>query len=408
VPVRQYDPPIKRNNSFADAAFHQMLKMAYTMKYHLTVDPFHYNINFHHLLKGLFVMKINEADIIEKVEDSLRACLQRVPFLKIDSLERTLKVGDACMDIVATLRVANQRQRLAFEVKNNGQPRIARTAAYRLASVRNSAPDVYGVFAAPYISPRTAEICIQEKIGYLDLAGNCRLTFGQVYIEQQGNPNPFAEKRDLRSLYSPKAVRVLRVLLDDPKKPWRVQALAEAADVSLGLVSNVKSLLEDREWLGSSSSGLLLKNPRDLLYEWSENSKYRKKNTFVNYYTLKSISEIEADLAMACDGEDIRYALTGFSGAARYAPSVRYQRAMAYVSRDVDRIAKILSLKEVTSGANVALLIPYDEGVFYGARSIDGIYVASPVQVYLDLLKVKGRGEEAAQTILDEVIRRSW
>jgi len=30
------------------------------------------------------------------------------------------------------------------------------------------------------------------------------------------------------------------------------------------------------------------------------------------------------------------------------------------------------------------------------------------VQVYLDLLGVKGRGEEAAKTILDEVIRRSW
>lgn len=352
-------------------------------------------------------MKISKTDVLEKIEDSLRVCLQRVPFLKIDALERALNVGDACMDIVATVRVAKQRHRLAIEVKSNGQPRVARTAAYRLARVLESDPGVYGVFAAPYISPRAAEICVQEKIGYFDLAGNCRLTFGQVYIEQQGNPNLFAERRGLRSLYSPKAARVLRVLLNDPKKPWRVQALAEAAKVSLGLVSNVKSFLEDREWLGSSNAGLLLKNPENLLVEWSENSKYLK-NTSVNYYTLKSISDIEADLAMACDGEGIRYALTCFSGAARYAPSVRYQRAMAYVSRDVDRIAKILSLKEVTSGANVALLIPYDEGVLYGARSIDGVYVASPVQVYLDLLEVKGRGEEAAQAILDEVIRLSW
>ncbi len=118
--------------------------------------------------------------------------------------------------------------------------------------------------------------------------------------------------------------------------------------------------------------------------------------------------EIESDLAKACDGEGIRYALTGFSGAARYAPSVRYQRAMAYVSRDVERMVKLLSLKEVTSGANVTFLIPYDEGVLYGARSVEGICIASPVQVYLDLLGMKGRGEEAAQAILDEVIRRSW
>jgi len=352
-------------------------------------------------------MKIREIDIIEKVGDSLRACLQRVPFLEIDSLERAVKVGDSCMDIVVTVHVAKQPLRLAIEVKSNGQPRIARMAAYRLARVLEKNPGVYGVFAAPYISPRAAEICVEEKIGYLDLAGNCRLAFGQVYIEQTGNPNPFAEKRDLRSLYSPKAVRVLRVLLDDPKKPWRVQALAKAAGVSLGQVSNVKSILADREWIGISNSGLLLKDPVSLLAEWSESTKYRK-NASANYYTLKSIPEIETDLAMACDGQGIRYALTGFSGAARYALAVRYQRAMAYVSRDIDKIAKILSLKEVTSGANVTLLSPYDEGVLYGAQSIDGICIASPVQVYIDLLELKGRGAEAAQAILDKVIRRSW
>jgi len=77
-------------------------------------------------------------------------------------------------------------------------------------------------------------------------------------------------------------------------------------------------------------------------------------------------------------------------------------------SANVESIAKILSLKEVASSANVALFTPYDEGVLYGARQIDGICIASPVQVYLDLLGVKGRGEEAAKAILDEVIRRSW
>jgi hypothetical protein len=74
----------------------------------------------------------------------------------------------------------------------------------------------------------------------------------------------------------------------------------------------------------------------------------------------------------------------------------------------VEIIAEKLLLKEVTSGANVTLFVPYDEGVFYGTRQIDGIYIASPVQVYLDLIELKGRGPEAAQAILDEVIKRSW
>jgi hypothetical protein len=46
--------------------------------------------------------------------------------------------------------------------------------------------------------------------------------------------------------------------------------------------------------------------------------------------------------------------------------------------------------------------------VLYGARPIDGICVATPVQVYLDLVGLKGRGEEAANALLEEVIKRTW
>ena len=68
----------------------------------------------------------------------------------------------------------------------------------------------------------------------------------------------------------------------------------------------------------------------------------------------------------------------------------------------------MLGLKEVTSGANVSLIKPYDEGVFYADRAINEVWIASPIQVYLDLFGIKGRGEEAAQAILDEVIRPLW
>jgi hypothetical protein len=66
---------------------------------------------------------------------------------------------------------------------------------------------------APYISPVSAEICRKEGVGYLDLAGNCRLSFENVFIRREGIHNPFAVKRDLRSLYAAKSARVLRVLL---------------------------------------------------------------------------------------------------------------------------------------------------------------------------------------------------
>jgi len=352
-------------------------------------------------------MKFTESEILEKVGEALKSTLKRVPFIQLDSLEKEPSVGSMRADLLATVNIGRMRQRIVVEVKSSGQPRMARAAANQLLRYREYGPDVYCVFAAPYISPRSAEICAEEEIGYIDLAGNCRLAFDQVYIEQEGRPNPFSEKRDLRTLYSPKAERVLRVLLNDPKKGWRLQPLAEEAEVSLGQTSNVKKLLEDREWLTIAENGLQLSNPDQLLAEWVENYRFRR-NATKNYYTLKSVAEIEAELAELCQQQEIPYALTGFSASARYAPAVRYQRVMAYVGRGIDEVANLLSLKEVASGANVTLISPYDEGVLYGRRSIDGIEVAMPVQVYLDLLDIKGRGEEAADVLLNEVISKSW
>ena len=67
-----------------------------------------------------------------------------------------------------------------------------------------------------------------------------------------------------------------------------------------------------------------------------------------------------------------------------------------------------LDLKQVSSGANLTLVQPYDEGVFYGVEYRDGVPVVSPIQTYLDLMKQSARGEEAAAALLQEVIRPSW
>lgn len=353
------------------------------------------------------MVKTKEFEIKENAEIALHSCLERVPFLKIESLQKEFSVGDFCADFFVTLVLFDSKQNLVVEVKNNGQPRVAREAVNQLLRYRNTHPDFYGVFMAPYISLQAADICSKEGIGYIDLAGNCRLSFGQAYIEQIGKPNPFGEKRDLRSLYSPKAARILRVLLTNPKRVWKIQDIAKDAEVSIGQVANVKKLLDDREWILVTSEGFSLCEPEKLLKEWSENYTFKKNQTH-NFYSLKNITEVETDLAMVCNEKDIKYALTGFSGAVRFAPAVRYQRAMAYVSDNLEDVASMLNLKEVPSGANVTLLTPYDEGVFYGTRLVDGIRVASPVQIYLDLVNFRGRGEEASHVLLEEAIKPTW
>ena len=352
-------------------------------------------------------MKIFGAELENRAVEALNSCLNKIPFLKIEDIVREPLKEQIRPDLLVKIALPDGKKLLVVEIKSNGQPRLAREAVNQLLRYRGLFPDVYGVFVAPYISPKAAEICAQEEIGYVDLVGNCRLSFGQVYIEQEGRPNLFAKKRDLRSLYSPKAERVLRVLLNNPKKAWKTKELADEAQVSLGQVSNVKKLLMDREWVQTEKSGFFLGEPEPLLKEWVENYSFRR-NRVTDYYSLKNVADVEAGLAKLCKQKGLLYAFTSFSGAARLAPSVRYQRVFAYIGETEEDITSLLGFKKVTGGANVSLLFPYDEGVFYGIREIDESRIASSIQIFLDLSSFRGRGEEAASALLKQVILKQW
>jgi len=351
---------------------------------------------------------MKELDIQERAADALRACLGEVPFIRVNRVRENQRQGNIEADLLLDLQIKDGPSRqIVVEAKANGQPRLAREAINQLLRCRSEFPEAYGVFMAPYISPEAAEICAKEGVGYLDLAGNCRLSFGQVFIRREGIRNPFTQKRDLRSLYAPKSTRVLRVLLMRKSEWWKTQALADEAGVSLGQVANVKKRLRDREWVANGDAGFRLTNPQSLLTEWAENYTYRK-NTVRDFYSMKGTDEVEEDLAKACRELDIPYAFTGFSAARRVAPTVRGQRVMAYVSTISEVLLERARLKEVPSGATVSLMLPYDEGVYYMARDVNSLKVVCPVQLYLDLKGYKGRGEEAAEAVWKQELSRLW
>jgi hypothetical protein len=353
------------------------------------------------------MVKSAEVKLLDQAEEAVRDCLEPVASLSIKRTRREPRRDAPRPAIMLTLKTPNGDQVMLVDVKGSGQPRIVRDAVNQLLRYQSETSGAYGVLVAPYISPQSARLCVENGIGYVDLAGNCRLSFGSVYVERDGKPNPAPQRRELRSLYAPRTTRVLRVLLQDSKKTWRLQPLAQEAGVSLGQAYNVKKLLADREWIRSEAGGLRLSDPGALLREWSQHYTYRK-NVARDFYALDAPPEVERKLATACRDAAVPYAFTGFSAAARLAPMVRYQRVMAYISGDLTPVVTALGLKEVPSGVNVTLLSPYDDGVFYGAAEVDGLRIVAPVQVYLDMIGYRGRGEEAAAFLLEQVIERTW
>jgi hypothetical protein len=264
------------------------------------------------MLKIKEIMK--EGSVQRQAQQAIKDCFAEVPFIERVRIRREQRMSGVVVDVLADLRFKDgSSQRVVAEIKANGQPRVAREAVNHLFRVRAELPDVYGIFVAPYISPRSAEICLKEGFGYLDLVGNCRLSFGQVFIQKEGFSNSYVQKRELRSLYAPKATRILRVLLTVKKDRWRTQSLATEAGVSLGQVANVKKLLRDREWIAEDKEGFRLTDPKSLLEEWAENYTYRK-NSVREFYSMKETDEIESALSKVCRNRGIHYAFTGFTG----------------------------------------------------------------------------------------------
>jgi hypothetical protein len=356
-------------------------------------------------------MMKNGLEIEFEAKEVLLKALKEISFIQVEDVQEEYVAMDPKPEVVLRLKTPAGFTILIVEVKSNGQPRNARKAADQLEQMTRELPGSYGIFMAPFISRNSAAIFEERNIGYLDLSGNGKISFWPVYIKTVAERNPYVQRRELRSLYSMKSsktIMILRVLLNEPGRIWKTEELVSESESSLGQVSNVRKKLEEREWVLSVKGGFQLVEPVKLLTEWAEN--YQSKfNEFRDFYSLDSIQTIETKLVNYCADEGFNYALTEFSGGARYSPAVRYQKVTAFIYRNyTDRIASALSWKEVKTGANIRLYIPYDDGYFYRTRIIDGAKVASPLQVYLDLKALSGRGDEASEAILKEVIAPQW
>ena len=349
-------------------------------------------------------------DIKQRFLDFLLQYLRNVPI--INDRVHLIDEAEATVDLLITTEKDRAEYRLIVEICDNGQPRFARNAVARLLRHSIESPgNTYPVFAAPFISTSATEICRQAGVGYIDLAGNCRLAFDGIYIERDGRPNPFVSRRSLRSLYQARSSRVLRALLFDPVLKWKLADLSMAAGVSIGQVFNVKKALIDREWAVFEKDGLQLTQPEQLLRDWGGQYTY-EKNTLFHFYSLDPPSETESGLALYFTGKGIRYAFTSDSASVRLIQFERLGHVYVYVdtdmAADVGQAAEALKLKPAVADANVTLMLPYDKGVYFGMKDTDGMHTVSPIQAYLDLVGLEGNGADAAETLFRQVIQKDW
>lgn len=356
---------------------------------------------------GKKVKQSSKKDLIKKAQESITSVFKDVPFLTRLEIKSNKKTINREIDLVLNAYVSGRPVQFFIEIKSEGEPRFVRMLVLELKDYLKSTNGSYGILMAPYFSETSREICKEAGIGCIDFAGNAYVSFKNIYIDRQGNPNPFTGSRASKSVFSPKSSRVLRVLLADPSRKWFVEDLSHEANISIGLTSKVKQFLFTQEWIKDENKRFYLVKPEEMIDQWANNYSYLK-NTIFSFYSDSSEEEIEASIKKECDKRKCRYGIALFSGAKKVAPHVRFMKFFSYIDEHIENIAKTLQFKKVESGANVTLLQPYDEGIFYGLQNIQGMNIVSDIQLYLDLKGYKGRGEEAAQAIFEKRIKAKW
>jgi hypothetical protein len=298
------------------------------------------------------------------------------------------RVGSQTADLLIKFRLGEHEQSMAVDVASLGQPRQIRAAVTKLSELRRAAPTAYPVAASVYIGPQSARILKDNNLGYLDLSGNCYLAFEHVLIEKEGKRNLRPSTRPLRSLFAPRATRVVRVLLAEPSRAWRLEELAKAAAVSLGHSHNVVKRLEDLRWLERDEAQRIhLGKPADLLEAWCESYTYRA-NEIASYFVPER-----------------RYAFTLSAGLSLVAPNTRLSAIHCYLEGDPAPIAAALGLHPAgDADGTLQLLTPYDPGVFYGLLDKAGLKVVCLPQLYADLTGAGRRGAEQAEHLRREAM----
>ncbi len=339
---------------------------------------------------------MTESHLQTRIAKALPSLLGALKVVDARSVERAKGPRDLAVRITTP---AGRSRWLRIRVKPDAVPSRVRETARGVKTDARGSSRPYPVVASTFLSPRVRQICQEEGVGYLDLAGNCRLALDDFHFEKVVERNPFPARGRPASLFSPVSSRVVRAMLEEPERRWRVLELAEVTDVSLGQASNVCRRLLDDDYVRRAEDGLSLRDPAKLIDAWSAADTLACSRQLIYYSFDREPERLMKRIAEVGRSRKWPYALTGSSAASLVAPFVHgvgLVQCYIHDARAADAWVAALNLRPVEAGPNIALVVPFDRGVFYRQQAIDRIALVGNVQLYLDLVRDPARGREQA------------
>lgn len=277
------------------------------------------------------------------------------------------------------------------------------------------------VLAMPRVSERMAALCREHGWSWYDLAGNCRLELPGVFLIARSGKEPIKiEARSGANLSTPEAGRVVRALLapENAGRRWTQRGVVEhfqelptpMSAPSLALVNKVVQFLRDQAFVEAlPDRGFRVRDAEGLLRSWRVAYRF-DRHSQRRCFTLLRGRELQERLRAFDATNPHRVAYGVFSAAELQAPAVRQLRTWLYVVPVAEReLMAAIEAKQVDSGENLMLLAADDPGVVYGVDAkADRIACTNAVQTYVDVANASGRGEEAAEAVLEQRLKPAW
>lgn len=337
---------------------------------------------------------------------------------RVEQLLREWTEGQVCVDRLegenAQMRESRIRdfmvqlrdETLIGEYKRSGDiSTISRAIEQLKEEVRQSSGD-RPLLIVPFMGEKGVKRCREEGISWVDLSGNAHLSTNSLLIHVEGKPNQFKQKGRPANPFAPKSSRISRFLLAHPNERFRQKEIANQAGVGRGWTSKVIRRLEEKTLVRRGEDGRVeVPNPSLLLDAWHEKYDFSQHRVLKGTVASKGSARLTKRLAETFESADVEYAATGLAAAWLLTRFAQFRIATFYLSREPEEdLRREMGLREDPKGANVWLLVPNDEGVFYASSTREDVWHVHPVQVYLDLKGHPERSEEAAGSIKKEYL----
>jgi hypothetical protein len=354
-----------------------------------------------------------EKDVVEKLLEAL----QRLPYAHTQAPDWEVPLNDRRIDAKVDFSVADRPFSLLIEVKKSVYPRDVHQILWQIrkyaeqSSAHSPNRTFVPLLAAESISSGAKELLRNELVGYYDTGGSLFIPARGAFIYVD-KPAPQPLKKAVRTLFRGKRSQVFQALLHKPHAWFSVKDLAELAKASPATTSETLGALERFDWIEIKGQGPTkerrLTQPGALLDEWKKQILADRPLPLRRYYVPESTPEnLAVRIGQACEAHSVEYAITQEAAAQRYAPflsTISRLSSRMTPSHNADIVLGGLNARVVTEGANLTVIETRSQGEFLFKEYFGSVWLANPIQVYLDLLGSGGRSQEMAEHLRGERI----